>query len=71
MERLPNRWLNQLPTGPNKVYASLCCIKYLLNTVSPDNQLGTDLSGLFGRFPNIDKQALGFVAGWEVEPLWQ
>lgn len=71
MERLPNRWLNQLPTGPNKVYASLCCIKYLLNAVSPENQLSADLGNMFHRFPNIDKRALGFVDGWEVEPLWQ
>lgn len=69
--RLPNAWLNQLPTEPNKVYAPLCGIKYLLNVVSPDNSMTSRLVNLFDQYPNIDQKALGFEANWSAEPLWQ
>ena len=71
LPRLPKPWLVQLPTGPNKVYASLCCIKYLLNTVSPGNSLTTKLTTLFNEYPNIDQKALGFESDWSTEPLWK
>jgi abortive infection bacteriophage resistance protein len=68
---LPKPWLNTLPSGPNKVYAPLCCIKYLLNTVSPDNSLTTQLVSLFDQYPAIDGKALGFEDSWSAEALWQ
>ena len=68
--RLPEPWLTQFPTGPNKVYASLCCIKYILNVIGPGNDLAPRLGELFRLYPIIDQHALEFVNGWSDEPLW-
>lgn len=68
---LPGAWITQFPTGANKVYAPLCCIKYMLNVVSPANDLTVRLTDLFRLYPNIDPQALGFVDAWSNEPLWR
>ena len=71
---IPNRmtrpWIT-LPTNPLKVYHDICIIKYLLDVVSPNNDLLAKLRWLFVDFPEIDLAAMGFPKGWEMEPLWQ
>ena len=71
---IPNRmtrpWIT-LPTDPLKVYHDICIIKYLLDVVSPNNDMLTKLQWLFVYFPEIDLAAMGFPKGWKTEPLWQ
>lgn len=71
---IPNRmtrpWIT-LPTDPLKVYHDICIIKYLLDVVSPNNDMLAKLRWLFVDFPEIDLAAMGFPKGWEMEPIWQ
>ena len=71
---LPNRmvrpWIN-LPTDTQRIYFTLCIIKYFLDIISPDNDMLAKLRWLFVDFPEIDLVAMGFPDGWEAEPLWR
>ena len=71
---LPNRmtlpWIS-LPTDTQRIYFTLCIIKYFVNVVSPNNDMLAKLRWLFVDFPEIDLAAMGFPKGWETEPLWQ
>lgn len=71
---IPNRftrpWIT-LATNPYRVYFDLCIIKYLLDVVSPGNDMLTKLRWLMVDFPEIDLRAMGFPEGWELEPLWR
>ena len=85
-ERLWNRKLRILPLFPkktqhtwimdktvcnNRLYYALSMIIYLLNTVKPKHRFKQKLNDLFEKYPNVDKRAMGFPAGWQSEPLWQ
>ena len=71
---IPNRmtlpWIS-LPTDTQRIYFTLCIIKYFLNTISPNNDMLAKLRWLFVYFPEIDLAAMGFPKGWEMEPLWR
>ena len=71
---IPNRmtlpWIS-LPTDTQRIYFTLCIIKYFLNIISPNNDMLAKLRWLFVDFPEIDLAAMGFPKGWEMEPLWR
>lgn len=60
-----------LQTNPQRVYFTICIIKYFLNIISPNNDMLDKLNTLFAAFPEIDKSVLGFPKGWENESLWR
>jgi abortive infection bacteriophage resistance protein len=68
----PNPWLTNVPSMPehHKLYVQLCCMKYLLNVISPGNSFGQRLSLLLEKYPTVDKNALGIADNWQKEPLW-
>lgn len=55
----------------HKIFASLCCIRYFLNQISPGNNFSTKVKDWLGLFRDVNIKAIGFVEGWEDEPLWQ
>jgi len=71
----------QRPSGPwvstdmlaesHKIFATLCCIRFFLNQISPGNNFSNKVKELLVLFPNVNVRAMGFVARWEEEPLWQ
>ena len=64
------RWIT-LPTDPMRTYFDLCVIKYLLNVISPSNDMLSKMQSLFAEYPEVDLRALGFPSGdWQDEPLW-
>jgi abortive infection bacteriophage resistance protein len=69
----PNAWIANVPpvTEHHMLYIHLCCMKYLLNVISPGNHFRQRLAGLLVKYPNIDVNALGLKPNWEQEPLWQ
>lgn len=71
---LPNRiahpWIS-LPTDTQRVYFTLCIIKYFLDVISPGNDMFAKLQRLLIDFPDIDLRALGFPQGWSQELLWR
>ena len=60
-----------LPTNPQRVYFTICIIKYFLDIISPNNDMLDKMNRLFATFPEIVKSALVFPSGWKNEPLWQ
>lgn len=72
----PNPWIRHLDNVPkqhefSKLYVHLCLMKYLLDTVQPNNNFGEKLVELFTKFPNVDPDALGMKPDWKQEPLWK
>jgi abortive infection bacteriophage resistance protein len=69
----PHPWIADVPTEQDfpKIYVHLCCIKYLLNVVQPQNNLTPQLVALFDKYPTVDKNAMGVKPNWLQEPLWK
>jgi abortive infection bacteriophage resistance protein len=63
-------WLTNRQVGINRVYYILSMIIYLLNIINPNHTFKQKLENLFLKYPNVDRAAMGFPAGWRNEPLW-
>ncbi|GGB15388.1 Abi family protein [Puia dinghuensis] len=68
----PAPWIGYVPpvTEHHKLYIHACCMKYLLDVVSPGHHYKVKLAHLFDKYPSIDLMALGFNTQWQLEPLW-
>lgn len=68
----PYPWLTDVPKDHEYqfLYIHLCCMKYLLNVVQPENHFGTRLFCLIDKYPNVDVKAMGMKDNWLSEPLW-
>lgn len=68
----PYKWINDVPNQNDfqYLYIHLCIMKYLLNTIEPDNQFTFRLKSLFKKYPNVDSKALGMKPNWAQEELW-
>lgn len=69
-KRMPKAWISSTRLPMMKLYAQLCCIAYLQNSIHPDNTFKQDLFALLEAHPNVDVKAMGFPANWREEPLW-
>lgn len=67
--RLP--WIDATRADKRRMYYRISMIKFLLQTVSPKNDLKKKLKSLFAEYPSVDISAMGFPADWESEPLWK
>lgn len=69
----PAPWLiHHIPPASehHMLYIHLCCMKYLLDVVSPGHHYAQKLSDLFVKYSNVDLKALGIPTKWKEEPLW-
>lgn len=73
LSKPPLPWIADVPKEHefHTLYIHLCCMKYLLNTIQPENRFTPMLSRLFEKYPNVDPNALGMKADWQSEPLWR
>lgn len=55
----------------NRTYFMLCMIKYLLQTVHPNNTLKEKILALSNKYTNISFSAMSFSNNWQNEPLWK
>lgn len=74
--RVPVRTADPFPKFKDEdmyhAYATLCILKYLVDTVRPGNSFGLRLKNLIDGFPTISvEKAMGFPEGWRNEPLWK
>lgn len=69
-DKLSGNWITT-SVDALRIYYNLCIIKYLLDIISPNNDLSTKLVDLFNHFPEVDLAAMGFPASWREEPLWR
>lgn len=70
MRHMTRPWIST-SVNQQKVYFSLCVIKFFLDIISPTNDMKAKLQSLFTEYPTIDTNALGFPTGWDQEALWQ
>lgn len=64
-------WIDNQKINPYKLYATLCCLQYLLNTIYPDNGFGEQLRAVLSKYPNVDTRAMGFPVKWDAEIIWK
>ena len=71
-DRLPLNWIaNASAIRPQKLYAQLCYLAYLEQSINPNGDFVGELKALLLKFPQVDVAAMGFPSGWDEEPLWQ
>jgi len=70
-KKTQNTWVMDKTVCNNRLYYAFSMIIYFLNTVNPQHRFKQKLNDLFEKYPNVDKRAMGFPAGWQSEPLWQ
>lgn len=69
MRRMTRPWISD-NVNQQKVYFSLCIIKYFLDIISPNNVMTSKLQSLLSDYPTIDTNAMGFPMDWKQENLW-
>lgn len=72
----PNPWILEKENIPKqhefqRLYIHMCLMRYLVNTIKPDNDFSVRLNQLFNKYPNVDPNALGMKPHWQEEPLWE
>jgi abortive infection bacteriophage resistance protein len=56
---------------PYKLYAAICCIQYMLNSIIPANGFKADLVQLMKNCPLAQEKEMGFSAEWKSEAFWK
>lgn len=69
--RLPGDWMNAAGVNPKSAYAHLCCLQYLLQTISPANRFPQRLQQIFADYPQVNPREIGAPNNWQTQPLWQ
>ncbi|RYE18600.1 MAG: Abi family protein [Sphingobacteriaceae bacterium] len=69
----PNKWILNVPKENEwqMLYIHLCCMKYLINIIQPENHFTQSLLGLFKKYPSVDPNAVGMKPEWFNELLWK
>ena len=70
-ERMRGKWIANRHFSSDKLYPSLCCIAYWINSINPQNTFVQDLRSLLKKYSGVQPSMMGFPRGWENEPLWQ
>ena len=70
VRRMSHPWINT-PVNHQKIYFTLCIIKYFINIIVPNNDMTNKLSDLLIEYPEIDIRAMGFPQNWQDEDLWK
>jgi abortive infection bacteriophage resistance protein len=69
--RTQHSWISTKGLNNKRMYYVLSIILYFLNTINPNHTFKQKLENLFAKYPNVDRQAMGFPADWQYESLWQ
>ena len=70
-KRLPLTWIDTDGLRPIKLYAQLCYLAYLEQSISPNSDFRNEIVALLSRQPQAILKAMGFPVGWREEPLWK
>lgn len=66
----PERFISNIQIHQNKLYATLCCLQYALNTIDKTNSFKKDIQNLLKKYPQINIKDMGFSENWEKEYFW-
>ena len=64
-------WIDTSKLDKKRIFYRLCIIRYLLASVSPNNNFNEKVTDLLFQFPSIDAGAMGFSQEWQKEDLWK
>ena len=70
-KKLQNPWIQDKAIAQEKLYAQLCCVAYLIDSIHPDNDFKQKLKILLTEYSIVDVAAMGFPKLWHNEPLWK
>lgn len=71
-QKLPMSWVSNASfIKQNKLYAQLCVLAYMEQTITPSSTFKDNIISLIQAHPSIDISAMGFPKDWQTEPLWQ
>jgi abortive infection bacteriophage resistance protein len=66
-----NPFIQNRNVYPYKVYAALCCMKYVLDIISPGHSFTKKLIDLMSNCPLAQEKEMGFPAKWQDGKFWQ
>lgn len=66
-----NQFIANKRIYPYKLYAAICCIQYMLNSIIPANGFKTDLIELMRNCPLAQEKEMGFPVDWKTDPFWR
>ena len=69
--RARGNWVDCTHVRPNKLYAQICCLAYLLDSIYPQNEFKAQVRFLIKDYPEINIHYMGFPNDWERQPLWR
>ncbi len=67
---LPKPWADVSKVKRFKLYALLCCLQYLENTIHPNSTFREKLLTLITSHSNMNLHLMGFPDDWKDEPMW-
>lgn len=70
-KRLPLAWVDIGQIRPMKLYAQLCTLLYLEQSITPNSQIKQRLLNLFSDYSNVSYKQMGFPQEWRSHPIWQ
>ncbi len=65
-----NTFVRNRAIHPFKIYAALCCMKYVLDIISPGHSFPQNLKSLMSTCPLAQEKEMGFPFQWEQDPFW-
>jgi len=72
---LKGTWLSNVSLTNLKrdgLYINLCCIKYLVDSIKPDNDFGSEVLGLLESYKqDVDLDKMHFPKSWDQDDLWK
>lgn len=69
-QELPLQWIANHHIRPMKLYAQLCYLTYMEQSIVPNRQFKKRLLELLSDKPHTILRAMGFPENWQSEPLW-
>lgn len=63
-------YISDLNVYPNKLYATISSIQYVINIISPGSNFKDRLKTLMADCPLKQEKEMGFPVDWEKDPFW-
>ena len=70
-KRLPLKWIGTSYIRPIKLYAQLCYLAYLEQSINPNSQFKGKITTLLSDNLQATLKSMGIPANWREEPLWK
>ena len=70
-KKLPLAWIGISALRPMKLYAQLCYLAYLEQSICPNSDFKEEIIMLLSDKSQTITKAMGFPKNWQEEPLWK